>query len=142
MPGSIIATGLVDFVLPPEEMAAKLIGYTTHAFRRPPRPKLAATPEAGSALRRILILLRSHTGHDFSLYKPGTTQRRIERRMALHQVEALEGYLKFLQQTPTEVEALFRDLLIGVTSFFRDPAAFAVLTPSGEAMELLSLLES
>jgi len=66
-------------------------------------------------------------GHDFSQYKPSTVHRRIERRLAVHQIASMDDYVKYLQQTPPEVEALFRDLLIGVTNFFRDPEAFAVL---------------
>ena len=66
-------------------------------------------------------MLRAQTGHDFSQYKPSTIQRRIERRLAVHQIPEIGDYVKYLQQTPAEGEALFRDLLIGVTSFFRDP---------------------
>jgi two-component system CheB/CheR fusion protein len=78
-------------------------------------------------LNKICVLLRDKTGHDFSNYKENTVIRRVERRMALHQVERTEDYLRYLQQTSTEAEALFRDLLIGVTNFFRDPEAFAAL---------------
>jgi two-component system CheB/CheR fusion protein len=78
-------------------------------------------------MKKIFILLRAQTGHDFSKYKPSTIHRRIERRMAVQQIDALDGYVKYLQQTPPEVEALFRDLLIGVTNFFRDPEAFVAL---------------
>ncbi|MDD2464868.1 MAG: chemotaxis protein CheB [Desulfobulbus sp.] len=127
MPRSAIATGLVDFVLPPAKMAAQLIAYTVHAFGRAPqiiRPQPSSTE---NALKKIFILLRTQTGHDFSLYKPSTVNRRIERRMALQQIETMESYVKYAQQTPREVEALFRDLLIGVTNFFRDPKAFQVL---------------
>jgi len=126
MPRSAIATGLVDYELPPAEMAAQLMTYATHAFGRPPRPAVVSLPKVENALKKIFILLRAHSGHDFSLYKPSTIHRRIERRMAVHQIDALEGYVKFLQQTPTEVEALFRDLLIGVTNFFRDQDVFRV----------------
>jgi two-component system CheB/CheR fusion protein len=86
-----------------------------------------ATPKAEGALKKIFVLLRAQTGHDFSQYKPSTIYRRIERRMAVHQLDSIDLYAKHLQQTPTEVEALFRDLLIGVTNFFRDPEAFKVL---------------
>ncbi len=126
MPRSALATGLVDYELPPAEMAAQLIAYTTHAFGRPLRP--AAPPlKTESALKKIFVLLRAQTGHDFSQYKPSTIRRRIERRMAVHQIETLEDYVKFIQQAPEEVQALFRDMLIGVTNFFRDPDVFAVL---------------
>src|SRR5690606_11390025 len=72
-------------------------------------------------------LLRVQTGHDFSQYKEATLLRRVQRRMALHQIERPAEYLRYAREHPHEVEALFRDLLIGVTSFFRDPEAFAVL---------------
>ena len=127
MPRSAIATGMVDFILPPAEMAAKLIAYVTHAFVKPPPHTMVSDSNAQSALKKIFVLLRAQTSHDFSQYKPSTIHRRIERRMAVHQIAAIEGYIKYLQQTPPEVEALFRDLLIGVTSFFRDPEAFQVL---------------
>jgi two-component system CheB/CheR fusion protein len=127
MPRSAIATGLVDFELPPAEMPGQLIAYVTHAFGM--LAPLAAIPalKTENALRKIFILLRSQTGHDFSQYKPSTINRRIERRMAVQQIETLDGYIKYLQQTPAEVDALFRDMLIGVTNFFRDPEAFAAL---------------
>ena len=127
MPRSAIATGLVDYELPPAEMPAQLIAYVAHAFGRPPRPATVPTIRAESAMKKIFILLRAQTGHDFSQYKPSTIHRRIERRMAVQQIETMDGYVKFLQQTPAEVEALFRDLLIGVTNFFRDPEAFKAL---------------
>ncbi|MDO8776356.1 MAG: chemotaxis protein CheB, partial [Burkholderiaceae bacterium] len=127
MPRSAIATGLVDYELAPARMAAQLIAYVSHAFGKPARPASAPAPRTESALKKIFILLRAQTGHDFSQYKPSTILRRIERRTAVHQIESIDGYVKYLQQTPAEVEALFRDLLIGVTSFFRDPEAFHAL---------------
>jgi two-component system, chemotaxis family, CheB/CheR fusion protein len=102
MPRNAIATGLVDYELPPAEMAAQLIAYTTHAFGKLPRPA-APPPRAESALKKIFVLLRAQTGHDFSQYKPSTIQRRIERRMAVHQIEAMGDYVKFIQQAPDEV---------------------------------------
>jgi two-component system CheB/CheR fusion protein len=127
MPRSAIATGLVDYELPPAEMPAQLIAYVAHAFGRPPRALVAPLPRAENEAKKIFVLLRSRTGHDFSQYKPSTIHRRIERRMAVHQIDSIDGYVKYLQQKPTEVEALFRDLLIGVTSFFRDPEAFRAI---------------
>ena len=127
MPRSAIATRLVDYELPPAEMPAQLIAYVTHAFGRHPGSSTAPAPKAESALKKLFILLRDQTGHDFSEYKPSTINRRIERRLAVHQIETLDAYVKYVQQTPVEVEALFRDLLIGVTSFFRDPEAFEAL---------------
>ncbi|MBN1369147.1 MAG: PAS domain-containing protein, partial [Dehalococcoidaceae bacterium] len=126
MPRNAIATGLVDYELSPAEMPAQLIAYTTHAFGKSPRSKLP-TPKSENALKKMFVLLRAQTGHDFSQYKPMTSQRRIERRMAVHQIETMDGYVKFIQKTPEEVEALFRDMLIGVTSFFRDTEAFSAL---------------
>ncbi len=127
MPRSAIATGLVDYVLPPAEMPAQLMAYATHAIGYLPRAASTRVPRTENSLRKIFILLRAQTGHDFSLYKPSTIHRRIERRMAVHQIDSLDGYTQYLQQTPAEVEALFRDLLIGVTNFFRDPEAFRAL---------------
>ena len=127
MPRSAIATGMVDFVLSPAEMPGQLIAYVAHAFGRPTRLATLSTPMTENALKKIFILLRTQTGHDFSQYKPSTICRRIERRMAVHQIDSTDGYVKYLQQSPVEVEALFRDLLIGVTHFFRDPDAFKAL---------------
>ena len=127
MPRSAISTGLVDYELPPAEMPARLIAYVRRAFGQNRVPVPVDTSKAEGALKKIFVLLRAQTGHDFSQYKPSTINRRVERRMAVHQLDALESYVRFLQQTPTEAEALFRDLLIGVTNFFRDPDAFKVL---------------
>src|ERR1039457_6855133 len=127
MPRSALATGLVDYELPPAEMPAQLIAYVTHAFGNPPRAASFPTPKTESATKKLFVLLRAQTGHDFSQYKLGTIHRRIERRMAVNQIESMDGYVKYTQQTPGEVEALFRDLLIGVTNFFRDPEAFQAL---------------
>jgi len=84
MPHSALATGLVDYELPPAEMAAQLMAYVAHAFGRAPRVTHAVTPLSENALKKIFVLLRSQTGHDFSQYKPSTIYRRIERRMAVH----------------------------------------------------------
>jgi len=127
MPRSALATGLVDYELPPAEMPAQLIAYVVQAFGQPPRAATVPAPKTESALQKVFILLRAQTGHDFSQYKPSTVHRRIERRLAVHQIETLDGYVQYLQQTPAEVAALFRDLLIGVTHFFRDPEAFQAL---------------
>jgi two-component system, chemotaxis family, CheB/CheR fusion protein len=127
MPRSAIATGLVDYELPPAEMPVQLMAYVSHAFGNPPRTAPVPPPRAENALKKIFILLRAQTGHDFSQYKPSTLLRRIERRMAVHQLETMDEYVKYLQQTPKDVEALFRDMLIGVTNFFRDPEAFKVI---------------
>ena len=127
MPQSALATGMVDYNLPAAEMPAQLMAYVTHAFGRPPHLASAATPLSENALKKIFVLLRTHAGHDFSQYKLNTIFRRIERRMAVHQIEAIDDYVKYLQKNLPEVQALFNDLLIGVTNFFRDPDAFAAL---------------
>ena len=127
MPRSAIATGMVDYQLPLAEMPSRLIAYAKHAFGRISQPAAMETLQTEGALKKIFVLLRAQTGHDFSQYKPSTINRRVERRMAVHQIDVVERYVRYLQQTPVEVEALFRDLLIGVTNFFRDPEAFGVL---------------
>ena len=127
MPRSAINTGLVDYILPAAEMPGHLIAYANHAFGHITHTLAPPPPKVEDAFKKIHILLRSQTGHDFSQYKQNTIKRRVERRMAVHQISEMGGYVRFLQQTPVEVEALFRDLLIGVTNFFRDPEAFAAL---------------
>ena len=128
MPRSAIATGLVDYKLPPSEMPAQLMTYMAQAFfGHSPRIIPTPPPAAENALRKIFILLRSRSSNDFSQYKTSSTYSRIAQRMARHKIETMDGYVKYLQQTPSEVDALFCDLLIGVTNFFRDPNAFEVL---------------
>lgn len=128
MPTSAISTGLVDYELLPEEMAPVLMNYITHTWGSlVPIPTSAILPKHENSLQKIFLLLRDQTGHDFSHYKPSSIDRRIARRMTIHQIDNIEEYVKYLQISPTEVEALFRDLLIGVTNFFRDPKAFEVL---------------
>ena len=123
MPRSAIAAGLADYILPPAEMPAQLIAYVTQVFGK--RPHVA--PKAEDVLKRIFNLIRIKTGHDFSDYKHNTINRRIERRMVIINVNSLDDYVRYLEQNPAEVDALFQDLLIGVTSFFRNPTAFEVL---------------
>jgi two-component system CheB/CheR fusion protein len=127
MPRSAIATGVVDYVLPPGAMPEQLIAYVQHAFGLRLKPIAALAPTAGDNLQKVFILLRTQTGHDFSQYKQNTIHRRIERRMAVAQIDRIEDYVRYLQETRLEVEALFRELLIGVTNFFRDPQAFESL---------------
>lgn len=125
MPLNAISTGLVDYQLPPANMAQQLISYVEHAYSTAGNSKTSLLSSEENALKKVFILLRTQTGHDFSKYKPNSVNRRIERRLAVHQIKSMQAYVKYLQQTPTEVEALFRDLLIGVTAFFRDKDAFA-----------------
>ena len=127
MPRSAIATGLVDYVLPPEKMPQQLIRYTRHATKQAPPIKAPAEEAIPPALQKIFVILRTRTDHDFSSYKQNTIYRRIERRMSVHQIDELDDYVRFLQESEHEAGILFKELLIGVTNFFRDPAAFQVL---------------
>jgi len=127
MPRSAIDTGLVDFVLPPEEMPEKLITYVRHAAEKPVIKRIPVGEEFATSLQKIFILLRSQTSHDFSNYKQNTIIRRIERRMHVHQIDRVQDYVHYLEQNKRELKILFKELLIGVTSFFRDPEAFEVL---------------
>ena len=127
MPRSAILTGVVDYVLAPAKMPEQLIAYAGHAFRSPPQETVSPQPATTDALQKIILLLRTRTTHDFSLYKRNTIQRRVERRMAIARIERLEDYVRYLRDTPLEVDTLFRELLIGVTGFFRDPQAFESL---------------
>jgi two-component system, chemotaxis family, CheB/CheR fusion protein len=127
MPRSALATGLVDYELRPAEMVAQIMAFVTRDPDNWRSPAFTSTATAAKSLKKICLLLRSKTGHDFSLYKTNTLHRRIARRMAASQTNDLEQYITHLQKTPDEIEALFQDLLIGVTSFFRDPEAFRAL---------------
>ena len=127
MPNSAINTGLVDYVLAPADMPAQLINYVQHIYGRPRLPTIASELQTDNILKKLFILLRAQTGHDFSEYKQSTINRRIERRMATHQITRLVEYVKYVQRMPKEIDLLFHDLLIGVTSFFRDPDAFTEL---------------
>ena len=125
MPSSAIAAGYATRVLAPDKMPQAL-REGTRAL--PIRQVLAApSPVATNKLSRILQQLRSATGHDFSQYKRSTIGRRIERRMAQHSIDDTEVYARFIKEHPGEVQTLFKELLINVTSFFRDPQAFEVL---------------
>jgi two-component system CheB/CheR fusion protein len=129
MPHSAIATTQVDYILAPPEMPKQLVAYARRAGLRG-GGRIENDGEAPEVLHRIFLLLRSRTGHDFSYYKGTTIRRRIERRMNVHQIETSKDYLRFLQTNPAEVERLFKELLIGVTSFFRDAEAFDLLAGS------------
>ena len=123
MPSSAIAAGVADYILPPAEMPAQLISYVNQVFGKIPY----VVPKAEDTMKRVFNLIRVKTGHDFSDYKQNTINRRIERRMAIINVNSLDDYVRYLEQNPAEVDALFQDLLIGVTSFFRNPTAFEAL---------------
>ena len=126
MPQSAIAAGYATHILPVEKMPAMLqVVVGQSAFRQ--KVPAIATEKTLNGMNQILLQVRSGTGHDFSLYKKSTIGRRIERRMAAHNIESAAVYARYLKENPAEVQALFRELLINVTSFFRDPEAFVAL---------------
>jgi two-component system, chemotaxis family, CheB/CheR fusion protein len=129
MPRSAIASGLADVVASAEELPARIAAYLQRAPLDTKTTRIDPTRDGKtqSALEKIYILLRANTGHDFSLYKKSTIQRRVERRMGLHQIDKVAHYVRFLRDNPQEVELLFKELLIGVTRFFRDPPAWEKL---------------
>jgi two-component system CheB/CheR fusion protein len=118
MPGSAVEAVVADIVAPADQLPVKLITFLKYI------PAVITDPEIDSKnkgnLDKIIILLREKSGHDFSLYKKNTLFRRIERRKGIHQIDKIQNYVRFLQENPKEVEILFKELLIGVTSFFRD----------------------
>jgi two-component system, chemotaxis family, CheB/CheR fusion protein len=129
MPNAAVATGHVDFVLPPEQIAAELVKLSRQIRLAVPQP-LVLLPELlvpQDALATIFALLRSTTGVDFSYYKPKTINRRIQRRMLFCKSEQLVDYATYLQTHPAEIQSLYEEILIHVTSFFRDPAVFELL---------------
>ena len=125
MPKSAIAAGFGDIVAPPAQLPTRIMAYVVRvpdagvASEEPDHQTLAPTE-----LHGIFRLLQTRTRHDFSLYKPSTLHRRIERRMAIHSIATLAEYTDLLRKSPQEIDLLFRELLIGVTSFFRDPAVW------------------
>lgn len=126
MPRSAIATGTVDFALPVADMPERIVQFIRHPYLD--RSSTAPTSEAAPvAFQEVLRLLRIHTDYDFRSYKTGTIDRRIQRRMGLGQFKELSDYVSHLRDKPEEVHHLFRDLLIGVTRFFREPEAWEVL---------------
>ncbi|MBD2261187.1 chemotaxis protein CheB [Pseudanabaena sp. FACHB-2040] len=129
MPNTAVATGYVDFVLPPQAIAAELVTISRSPLLSDSEPLRAVKelPEADDALTTIFALLRTTIGVDFTLYKPKTIERRMQRRMLLYKLESLEEYAQYLQEHPAEVQALYEEILIHVTSFFRDPETFEQL---------------
>lgn len=126
MPSSAINAGLADYIAPVSELPAKLMCYVSQLNRvikkiAPEEKKIAG------GLQKIFALIRAQTGSDFSLYKKSTIHRRIERRISVHQLNNINQYVRFLQENPHEVDLLFKELLIGVTSFFREQEAFEAL---------------
>ncbi|KAB2887818.1 MAG: chemotaxis protein CheR, partial [Desulfobulbaceae bacterium] len=126
MPRAAISTGVADYVLPPEKMPEQLLAYVAHPYVSGERQSDLLLQDA-DALTRLFAELRDKTRVDFTHYKPSTITRRIERRMSVNQIGDFENYVEYLQRYPGEVQALYRDLLIGVTSFFRDPEAMQEL---------------
>ena len=135
MPQSAAATGQVDFVMKVEEMPAKLIAYRDHIALVAERKDDEGTrTDTAEHLATVLAVLRAKTGHDFGNYKTKTVTRRIQRRMQVLQTDTVPGYIEALRNNPAEPELLFRDLLIGVTQFFRDPEAFHDLAKAIDAV--------
>ena len=127
MPRSSISTGLVDYVLPPARMGEELLNYIKHPFVQNSTTLEKTLPENMDNLTKINLILRNHVGIDFSYYKENTIARRLERRVSINRFNKLEEYLAFLVESDKEKEILYRELLIGVTRFFRDAEAFEIL---------------
>ena len=127
MPRCAIATGLADFVLPPEQMPKQLLDFINHPRISLPTEPMEVIKKEEDSFTKLLSILKRRTKVDFTFYKPATVIRRIERRMGLVQVPELDEYLNYIHHNPDEVDALFKDLLIGVTKFFRDKEAFKTL---------------
>src|SRR5262249_24805087 len=125
---SAVGTGLVDFVLAADVIPSPLHDYFGHLSTTDGHKDGDGTrPDAVDHLTQICALLRTRTGHDFSGYKDKTVARRVQRRMQVLMIDTVPAFLERLRQDAAEVDALLQDLLIGVTSFFRDPSAFAAL---------------
>jgi len=127
MPRSAVDAGLADVVAPAEELAGRIVSYLQHVPLLAARPTDELEDKDQSGLEKVVLILRAQTGHDFSLYKKSTIYRRIERRMGLHQLPRIADYVRYLRENPQEAGLLFKELLIGVTNFFRDPAMWAQL---------------
>ena len=126
MPRAAISTGMADFVLPPDQMPAQLVAFTEHPHVvSGDLPSPLSADEDGMA--KIFALLRERCKVDFTNYKPSTVLRRVDRRMTINQLESTADYYAYLQQVSSEVTTLFRELLIGVTNFFRDPWVFEIV---------------
>ena len=124
MPRAAIDSGCVDFSGTPAQIAAELMFLGKHPYYATDR---SVSAPARDGLARILLLIRSTYGHDLGYYKPATIERRLDRRMALHKIDAVEDYARLVQSNAQELRALYKDMLIGVTNFFRDPETFEAL---------------
>lgn len=127
MPRSSIATGIVDFILPADKLPEKLLAYIQHPFISELKDIKNELDDAQDALTKIIMLIREYSGIDFSFYKTNTIIRRIEKRIGINQLYDLESYISYLEDNSEEIEILYKELLIGVTRFFRDKEAFDIL---------------
>ncbi len=127
MPLSAIGTGIMDYVLPPEQMPAAILNYIEQPYLSRPDEEVATAERSSDMLNQILVMLQFRTKYDFRPYRKPMVLRRILRRMGIVQIDNMPQYLEFLQKQPEEVTALYKDLLISVTAFFRDPEAYQVL---------------
>ncbi len=127
MPRSALMSGCVDFVLPPEGIARELVRLCRHPYAAPARSDESTGAEGEKQFAEIFAMLRKTTNVDFAYYKHGTIQRRILRRMAMHNFEQVDEYVAFLKRNPDEIKALFQGILINVTSFFREPTTYDTL---------------
>jgi two-component system CheB/CheR fusion protein len=125
MPRNAIDSVLVDIIASPKDLPARLIEFVNHVPRLIPDKDLEIKDK--SSLEKIINLLRTYTGNDFSFYKKNTVYRRIERRMSVHKIDKISSYVPFLNDNPKEIEILLKELLIGVTNFFRDAPAWEKL---------------
>ncbi len=126
MPRSAISARLQDFILPPEQIPIQLVSYANHPIKTNIQNQNILLQNE-DALSRLFQMLRERQGVDFSLYKPSTVVRRIERRITINHIDSIEEYLRYCQRYPSEIEQLFKEMLIGVTSFMRDPEAYQLL---------------
>ncbi len=126
MPRSAILTGIVDYILSPDQMSGELENYTTGKLSISTTQQHAISAERNS-LSKTLALIKKKTGIDLSFYKENTVIRRIERRMGINQFEKLSDYVRYLEESPNEIQILYKEILIGVTSFFRDPEAYEII---------------
>jgi len=127
MPSNAIATGLADYILPPDRMPDELLKYVQHPFVAKPHNGENKLLKEETKLEKIFSMLKSQSGVDFTHYKQSTVSRRIERRLSVNQIDKLEDYVNYLYQNPNEVQTLYKELLIGVTRFFRDPEAYGLI---------------
>jgi two-component system CheB/CheR fusion protein len=135
MPRSAIESGWADFTLPPDGIAEELLRIRNHPYLT---RKRASSPQAEESVGKLIVLMRTEFGNDLTYYKPTTMDRRIERRMALQKIETLSDYVRFVQSNTGELRLLYKDMLISVTSFFRDRDSFESL----KAVLLPRILES